>query len=154
MMLKSMAVAAALAALAWMFQEGGRPQPGRGIVAVQADEVKWERVEGMPAGVQAAHAAGEGEQAHVTLLKFAAGTRLALHRHTPDLVVTVLRGSILLGTEGRPDPARGTRVGAGGYFKIRGGAPHWTIAPEEAILVVSSQGPLDTKWEEPEPPRD
>lgn len=154
-MVKGLAVAAALAALAWMFQEGRRPENGRGIVAVQADEVKWESAEGMPAGVRVAPVAGEGGEAHVLLVKFAAGTRLPLHHHTPDHVVTVLRGSIILGTEGRPDPARGTRVGAGGYFKIRGGAPHWTIAPEEAILVVSAQGPFDTKWAEGEaPPRD
>jgi hypothetical protein len=46
-------------------------------------------------------------------------------------------------------------VGAGGYFKIRGGAPHGTVAPREAVLVVNAQGPFDTKWAEGEAsPRD
>lgn len=151
-MAKIAAVMADLAGLAWMLQEG-RGKAG-GIEAVPADRVKWESIEGMPAGVKASKAAGEGQEPQVLLVHFAPGTELALHHHSPDHVVTVIRGSLIVGTEGRPDPVRGMRVGAGGYFKIRGGARHWTIAPEEAILVVSAEGPFDTKWEEEAPPRD
>lgn len=151
-MTKVAAVMAAVAGLVWLLQEGGAKAGG--IEAVPADRVKWESIEGMPAGVKVSKVAGEGREPQVLLVNFAPGTELALHHHSPDHVVTVIRGSLIVGTEGRPDPARGVRVGAGGYFRIRGGAPHWTIAPEEAILVVSAQGPFDTKWEEEAPPRD
>ena len=138
------ALTAALAASVWLKQEKAKPE---GIFAVRAQDIPWQKAEGMPAGVMVSHAAGEAKGgAAVDFLMFPAGTRVPPHWHSANHVVTVLSGKLVIGSPGE----KGQDVGPGGYFKLTGKTPHWTTAKEDTVFVVSGDAPNDLHWVKPD----
>lgn len=140
------ALLAALAASVWLDQEDkGKPL---GLSAVRAQDIAWQKAEGMPAGVMVSHAAGDAKGgAAVDFLKFPAGTRVPPHWHSANHVVTVLSGKLEIGS---PGLEKGLEVGPGGYFRIMGKTPHWTMAKEETVFTVSGDAPNDLHWAKPD----
>jgi quercetin dioxygenase-like cupin family protein len=117
------------------------------IVAMKASAIKWERPEGMPEGLMVSHLTGEATSApFVDMLKFAGGTRVPLHYHSANHIVTVVSGTLIIGKEGQPDESSGMEVGPGGYFRISGKAPHWTMAKEDTIIVIAGDRKNDTHF--------
>lgn len=59
---------------------------------------------------------------HAAFTKFAAGSQFALHTHTNDLRIVVLKGAYVY----KPQDGEEIRVSAGQYLLIPGGARHAT----------------------------
>lgn len=148
--MKVLAVASVLAAAALaspFLQERGKEKSDKDFMVVKPDAVKWEKAEGMPEGVMVSHLTGDTNAApFVDMLKIARGTRVPLHWHSANHIVTVLSGTIVFGKEGRPDETMGMEVPAGGYARISAKAPHWTFAKEDAVIVVSGDKANDMNW--------
>ncbi len=139
------ALTAALAASVWLNQEKAKPEA---ILAMPAQDIPWQKAEGMPAGVMVSHAAGEAKGgAAVDFLMFPAGTLVPAHWHSANHVVTVLSGKLVIGS---PGEKKGQEVGPGGYFKLKGKTPHWTMAKEDTVFVVSGDAPNDMHWIKPD----
>jgi quercetin dioxygenase-like cupin family protein len=119
-------------------------EPSQGLTAVQARDIQWQKAEGLPAGVRVAHVSGDAQGgAAVDFIKFPAGTRVPLHWHSANHVVTVLSGRLFIGAPGLD---KDLEVGPGGYFKIAGKTPHMTSAKEETVIAVSGDAPNDLHW--------
>jgi quercetin dioxygenase-like cupin family protein len=121
----------------------------RDILVVKPAAIKWEKSEGMPEGVWVSHLTGEsGAAPFVDMIKFPRGTRIPLHWHTANHIVTVISGTMVVGKEGKPDEGMGMEIPAGGYARLTGKAPHWTFAKEDSIVVVSGDKEHDLHWVE------
>ena len=124
-----------------------KKSPDKDIVAVKASAIKWEKPDGAPEGIMISHLTGESSASpFVDMMKFAGGTRVPLHYHTANHIVTVVSGTLIIGKEGQPDEAAGMEVGPGGYFRLTGKAPHWTMAKEDTVVVISGDKKNDTHF--------
>jgi len=138
---------AGLAGLLWMNQD---EDMARGLSAVRASDIAWQRAEGLPAGVMVAHVSGDAKGGPaVDFIKFPAGTRVPLHWHAANHVVTVLSGKLAIGA---PGLEKDLEIGPGGYFKIAAKTPHLTSAKEETVIAVSGDAPNDLHWVKPANP--
>jgi quercetin dioxygenase-like cupin family protein len=147
--MKVLATAAILGAaiLAAPFLRQEREKSGKDIVAVKATDIKWEKADGMPEGIMVSHLTGESSASpFVDMLKFPRGTRVPLHWHSANHILTVMSGTLVIGREGKPDESAGMEVGPGGYFRFTAKAPHWTFAKEDTVFVVSGDKESDIHW--------
>ena len=135
-----LAVTAALSAAAWIAQDA--PKAG-GIVGVDASELRWEKAEGLPAGVMFARTGADAKGPALDFIKFPAGARVPLHWHSANHAVIVVSGRLVIGS---PDLEKGREVGPGGYFRVPGKTPHWTWAKEECVIAVAGDAPNDLHW--------
>ena len=79
-------------------------------------------------------------------LKIPAGSRVATHRHTKDVHVKVLSGSIFI-IIGEPlEPSRARRLTAGSVFVVPANALHEEWWDEETILEAEGVGPMETVY--------
>ncbi|HEX7335501.1 MAG TPA: cupin domain-containing protein [Pyrinomonadaceae bacterium] len=79
-------------------------------------------------------------------LKIPAGTRVAAHRHTRDVHVKVLSGSIFI-VIGEPlDPSRARHLRTGNAFVVLANAMHEEWWDEETILEAEGVGPMETVY--------
>jgi hypothetical protein len=128
-------------------QEKSREKMDKDVMVVKAANIKWEKAEGMPDGVWVSHLTGDTNAApFVDMLKLARGTRIPLHWHSANHIVTVVSGSIAFGKEGKPDEGVGMEIGPGGFARISAKQPHWTFAKEDSIVVVSGDKANDMNW--------
>jgi quercetin dioxygenase-like cupin family protein len=140
--MKVVAAASFLAVLAvvapFLAQERSREKSDKDLLVVKPSEIKWEKADGMPEGVWVSHLTGDSNAApFVDMLKFSRGTRIPLHWHSANHIVTVISGTLVIGREGAPQEGMGMEVPAGGYVRITAKSPHWTFAKEDSIFVVS-----------------
>lgn len=135
-----------LASLFTVAQEK-REKLDKDLMVVKAANVKWEKADGLPEGVWVSHLTGESNAApFVDMMKLARGTRIPLHWHSANHIVTVVSGTMVFGKEGKPDETGGMEVGAGGFARITAKQPHWTFAKEDSIIVVSGDKENDMHW--------
>jgi len=151
--MKVVAVSSILAVIAvlapFAAQERAREKSDKDLLIVKPSSIKWEKSEGMPDGVWVSHLTGASNAApFVDMLKFSRGTRIPLHYHSANHIVTVLSGTMVVGKEGKPDESMGMEIPAGGYARITAKAPHWTVAKEDSIVVVSGDKEHDLHWME------
>lgn len=79
-------------------------------------------------------------------LKITAGTRVAVHRHSKDVQVKVLSGSMFI-IIGEPlDPSRVQRFAAGSVFVVPAHAWHDEWWDEETVLEAEGVGPSETVY--------
>ncbi len=93
-------------------------------------------------GVQVAVLWGDRENGpHGTFTKFDPGTTVAMHTHSNDIRIVVIRGAYLY----KPQNGEERRVGAGSYFLIPGGEAHVSGGdPKEgALFYEESPGKFD-----------
>ena len=155
--MKMVAVASILAVVAvlapFVKQERARQKSDKDLMVVKPGAIKWEKAEGMPDGVWVSHLTGESNaEPFVDMLKFSRGTRIPLHWHSASHIVTVLSGTMVMGKEGRPDETMGMEIPAGGFVRITGKTPHWTMAKEDSLVVVAGDKEHDLHWMEKETP--
>ena len=82
-------------------------------------------------------------------LKIPAGARVATHRHTKDVHVKVLSGSIFI-IIGEPlEPSRARHFTTGSTFFVPANAWHDEWWDEEAILEAEGVGPMETVYKSP-----
>lgn len=83
---------------------------------------------------------------HAAFTKFAAGAKFALHTHTNDLRIVVLKGAYVY----KPEKGQEKRVTAGQYLFIPGGARHATgsDAKEGALFYQEADAKFDINFVE------
>lgn len=111
------------------------------ITARAADEIDWKASGSLPPGAEYhlvyEEKATRGVQ---TLARFSRGYVLPLHSHSHDEVLFVLKGKILLSSEGQE-----TLMRAGGYAVIPAGMAHALQAKSACEIMATLPGPYDLK---------
>ncbi len=119
------------------------PKP-TGVKAVRTAEVPWKDASDLAAGARSCVTYGDPAKGpHVFQLFFPAGVVRAPHRHSADECVTVLAGRLIIGQGTTVDGTKGISLGAGGYFIVPAGVPHWVRAQEETVFSVTINGIRD-----------
>jgi quercetin dioxygenase-like cupin family protein len=84
----------------------------------------------------------------VMRVKLAAGSKVAPHWHPVDEHVTVVSGTLFMGTGERFDPASASPLTAGGYAMMPKTTLHFAWADAETIFQVHGIGPFKTNFVE------
>jgi hypothetical protein len=79
-------------------------------------------------------------------LKLSAGGRAAAHRHSKDVHVKVLGGSMFIIIGELLEPSRAQRFAAGSVFLVPAHAWHEEWWDEETILEAEGVGPMETVY--------
>jgi len=153
--MKVLAVASILAvsvfAAPFIVQERGREKQDKDLMVVEPSMIKWEQIEGLPDGCMSSNLAGDSKSApFVSMFKLPRGTRVPLHYHSANRIVTVMSGTLVLGREGKPEEGTGMEIPAGGYARVPAKSPHWNFVKEDTVFIVSGDKPKDLHWLEKE----
>jgi quercetin dioxygenase-like cupin family protein len=119
---------------------------------VQANGVKWAAAPpSLPKGAQIAVLYGDPskEGSFVYRLKFPAGYKVPPHMHPNDENVTVISGTVHIGTGDKLDPKKGEAVKPGGYFHMPKGMHHFGWVTEETVLQLNGVGPIGVTYINP-----
>ena len=112
-----------------------------------ADGNQWQPHKSIP-GVFRRDLVGDPSQAgpFKYQLKITAGTRIAVHRHSKDVQVKVLSGSMFI-IIGEPlEPSRTQRFAAGSVFVVPANAWHDEWWDEETVVEAEGVGPRETVY--------
>ena len=122
-----------------------KPAPkAAGVTAVKAGDVPWKDAADLAAGAKSCVTYGDPTKgAHVFRLTFPAGVVRPPHWHSADECVTILSGKMMIGEGKQVDESKGIALGAGGYFIVPAGVPHWLVAKETSVFSVTINGPRD-----------
>jgi quercetin dioxygenase-like cupin family protein len=120
---------------------------------VSADELEWvDAPASMPEGVEMAVLDGDmsaPDRLFAVRLRMPAGYRLMPHWHPADEHVTVISGEYRLG-EGDTFALEATRTyGAGSYFALPAGHPHFSTTVTESVIQLHGVGPWQINYVNP-----
>lgn len=118
---------------------------------VQPDTIKWSATPAYATGAQAAVLKGDPtkEGMYVVRLKLPAGFKIAAHNHPNDENVTVISGSLNIGTGDKLDETKGTLIKTGGYSFVMKGMNHYAWFTEETVLQAHGMGPQGIVYVDP-----
>jgi len=119
---------------------------------VPADAVKWGPAPpSLPPGAQAAVLLGDPKQAgpFVLRLKFPAGFAVPPHRHTKDELVTVIAGTLGIGSGEQLDRTSVHSLQPASFVHLPAGMPHYAVAISETIVQINGTGPFDITYVNP-----
>jgi hypothetical protein len=127
---------------------GGSPQPDKANGnSPQTNPDQWQPSKSIPGGFRR-DLVGDSSQPgpFKYQLKIPAGARVAAHRHTKDVHVKVLSGSMFI-IIGEPlESSRARRFEAGNVFVVPAHAWHEEWWDEETILEAEGVGPMETVY--------
>jgi quercetin dioxygenase-like cupin family protein len=109
------------------------------VVYVSADKASFKEM--APGGAAMAIIWGDPDKgAHATFTKFPPGYEAAMHTHTNDVSIVVIKGAYLY-----KDDAGEKRVGPGEFLKVPGGHKHWSGGDksEGALFYEEGSGKFD-----------
>ena len=118
----------------------------------QASAIKWAAAPpSLPKGVQIAVLAGDPskEGPFVYRLKFPSGFKVPPHMHPNDENVTVISGTVNIGTGDKLDPKKTEPVKAGGFFHMPKGMHHFGWTNQETVVQASGVGPIGVTYINP-----
>jgi quercetin dioxygenase-like cupin family protein len=121
-------------------------------IVVQADSLKWAAgPPTLPKGAQMAILYGDPakEGPYVYRVKFPAGSKVPAHMHPNDENVTVISGTVHIGTGDKLDEQKGEAVKAGGYFHMPKGMHHYGWTTEETVIQANGIGPAGIAYVNP-----
>ena len=97
-----------------------------------------------PAGARFTVLQGDPSQAgiYTVRLEMPPGYTIRPHTHPADEHVTVVSGSLLLGTGDSVNVASATTLTAGGFITAGAGERHWARARGRTVVQVHGQGPF------------
>jgi quercetin dioxygenase-like cupin family protein len=124
-----------------------------GHTIVPPQEIKWGPAPAMlPPGAEAAVLFGDPgkEGLFVLRLKFPKGYRVAPHTHPVDEVLTVISGTFRMGMGETADQSKAQPLPAGSFFALPPGTAHYVFTNEETIVQISTNGPWDLNYINPE----
>jgi quercetin dioxygenase-like cupin family protein len=118
---------------------------------VAPDEMKWTDVPSLPAGAKLALLEGPlGEAVPFTFrLKFPANYQIPAHWHPAIEHVTVISGTLNMGTGDKLDSAKTMALSAGGVAIMPPKTPHFVWTKGEAIVQVHGVGPWGINYVNP-----
>jgi quercetin dioxygenase-like cupin family protein len=123
------------------------PQPDSNRNSLQANADQWQPIESVP-GAFRRFLVGDTRQPgpFKYQLKIPAGARLAAHRHSKDVHVKVLSGSMFI-IIGEPlESSRAQRFATGSVFVVPAEAWHDEWWDEETVLEAEGVGPVETVY--------
>ena len=149
--MKVLAIASILAISAvlapFITQERDREKADKDFTVVKPSMIKWEQIEGLPEGCMASNLTADSNTApFVSMFKLPRGTRVPMHWHSANRIVTVISGTLVLGKEGKHEEGMGIEIPAGGYARVPAKSPHWNFVKEDTVFVVSGDKPKDLQW--------
>ncbi len=102
-----------------------------------ADDIKWMEVKGAP-GIMFANLWGKMDKgAYGALVKFPAGTKHPMHKHTSEIKGIVISGTFYYTPEGGTEH----RLGAGSYFVVPGGSKHMSGSTDDGPCEIFQESP-------------
>ena len=116
-------------------------------IACAGSRDQWQPIESVRGGLRR-HLVGDPSQpgAFKYQLKIPAGARAAVHRHSRDVHVKVLSGSMFI-IIGEPlESSRAQRFAAGSVFVVPANAWHDEWWDEETVLEAEGVGPMETVY--------
>ena len=113
----------------------------RGVTGWSVSTIKWGKRN--PDGSRVSMLDGDPKSAGLFTfaLSIPAGFHGKLHRHSGDMVATVLKGVLVLG-----GPKGRTLHRTGSCVLVRAGAVHYDAARTETVVVIAGIGPLTTEY--------
>jgi hypothetical protein len=124
-----------------------------GHVVKRPDTIKWGPAPpSLPAGAQAAVLFGDPGKSgtpYVIRLKLPDGFKVPAHWHPTEENVTVLKGTFLIGTGDKLDPAHLEEMPAGSYMRMPKTMRHFAMAKGETIVQVHGIGPFVINYVNP-----
>jgi len=128
-------------------------KPGHGDeakhVMVRADEVKWgPGPPALPSGVEMAVLTGNPMKAgpYVARAKMPDGYRVPPHRHPCDENITVLKGTLLIGTGEKFDPSKAEELSVGSFMRMPKNMRHFAMAKGETIIQLHGVEPFEITY--------
>jgi quercetin dioxygenase-like cupin family protein len=115
-------------------------------------DLQWgEAPPGLPPGAKLAVLEGDpNEKGQFTIrLQFPDGYKVPPHTHPTAEKITVISGTVSLGTGTKFDEAAGKEMTAGSFCVMPAGAPHFGWAKGGAVLQVHGAGPFQIKYVNP-----
>ncbi len=107
---------------------------------------------GLPQGAKLAVLWGDPAQKGVFTLRlnFPAGYRIMPHTHSSAEIVTVISGTLNMGTGPKFDESAGHKMPAGTLMAMPAGTQHFAWASEETVIQVHGEGPFKIVYVNPE----
>lgn len=123
------------------------------LVVGAALDLKWvEAPAGVPRGLKVALLSGDPARPGLVVMrvKIPANYRVPAHWHPADENVSVLSGTIYVGTGEKLDPLGGKPVQAGGFFTMPAQTDHFLYTTKtEAVIELAAIGPLGIMYVDP-----
>jgi len=117
------------------------------------DEIQWEDGPGsLEPGAEMAMLEGDLAEPEIFTmrLRFPDGFTIAPHSHPNVERLTVISGTFYLGTGDEMDPDTAEPLEAGSYMSMPPGTNHYAIAEGETIVQISTLGPWEVEYVDPE----
>ena len=112
-------------------------------------DVKWgDAPPGLPKGAKMAVLNGDPGKpgSFVVVAKLPSGYKVAPHWHSTDENVTILSGTLMMGTGDKADEKAAHAMKAGGYSFVPAKSHHWVIAKGETTIQIAASGPFDINY--------
>lgn len=123
------------------------------MAVVTPAQIRWGSPPAVfPAGAEAVVLHGDlmrSGEVYTVRMKMPDGYRIAPHTHPMNEHVTVMRGTLMLGTGSRFDETAVRALPAGSFFMVPAGHPHYVWVRGETILQVHGVGPFGMTYVNP-----
>jgi quercetin dioxygenase-like cupin family protein len=117
---------------------------------IKADELKWADVPAMPGAKLTVLEGAVDKQGPLTFrIKFPANYEIPAHWHPTTEHVTVLSGTLNLGTGDKLDKSKTSPLPAGGFAIMPAKMRHFAWMSEETTLQVHANGPWTVNYVNP-----
>lgn len=145
-----LAVGLALGSLVLALDE--KPVAKTDHVMLAAADLKWnDGPAALPAGAKIAVLQGDPKAAGLftVRLKFPTGFRVPPHTHPTAEHVTLLSGTLALGSGPKFDEAAAHEMTAGSFSVMPPGMEHFALCKSECVIQVHAMGPFEVKYVNP-----
>lgn len=143
--------AAAIATLVFA-SEKKKTTAATGHQVLDAANLHWgDPPPGLPASAKVAVLAGDPGQADVftVRMRVPAGCKILPHTHPTAEYITVLSGSLHIGTGAQFDEANSHVMAAGSFMAMPANTQHFAWAKEETVIQIHAEGPFVIKYLNP-----
>jgi quercetin dioxygenase-like cupin family protein len=138
-------------ALVLLFVGGAAFADSDGHKMFKPDDLKWADIPSLPPGAKITVIEGPlDKNSPITFrIKFPANYQVPAHWHPTTEHVTVLSGTLNLGTGDKLDQAKTSPLGAGGFAIMPAKMHHFAWTKEETVVQVHGTGPWSLNYVNP-----
>jgi hypothetical protein len=123
-----------------------------GHVVLTPDQLQWGPNPALPPGAMASVLSGDPTKpgsVYAVRVKMGDGYKVPPHWHPTDENVTVLQGSLMIGTGDKFDAAKMEAISTGGFMRMPKGMNHFAMAKGDTIIQIHGVGPFDIHYLNP-----
>lgn len=148
--LRLFALTALVASLGWAWSARADKDDGhKEHVIITPDKITWKANPALPPNAQAAVLSGDPSKAgalYALRVKMPDGFKVPPHWHPVDENVTVLQGTLMIGTGDKFDASKLKEVPAGSYMVMPKETRHFAQAKGETVLQLNGIGPFEINY--------